>query len=365
MEIASDSESSSSASPLGRCRGLEAGDVLTLSRVILLTTAVWFAVGWVLFVGKDKLSQRDRFEGWGAVLYWQVQIITTVGYGDLYPETDGKRLVVAIYVLVGNMVAGVGVMDYLTNMLTSGAEATKKDLLSKSLAKSVSASGEPQDDAQPPARSTHELAEAKARHAMMHKYGPLVKALLGFLGMISIGTVFFSCVDYCVCEDFDNCDVVIPLGEAQRCLDLEDDAKLRSISQAFYMSCITLTTVGFGDGPGAVPGNWLGRLFAIFWMSVGVASMANFLGHLAHAVTANYVKRSIRQGMSEDTFRMIDADGSGSLTKYEYVVYMLINFDMVDADDVQDLIDGFDDMDLNGNGLLEYREVMVHGRRHD
>jgi hypothetical protein len=357
VKIASDSESSSSASLL-TCRGVE-DEVFSLSRVIVLTTAVWFAVGWMLFVGTERLSHLSGIEGIGAVLYWQVQIITTVGYGDLYPESDDRRLIVAIYVLVGNMVAGVGVMDYLTNMLTHGAEATKKDLLSKSLAKSVAAWSGGQDDAQPLANAST-LPEAKAMpNAMMRKYASHVKALLGFLAMISIGTVFFSYVDYCVCEKFDDCDLVLPLGEAQRCLEL--GGTQRSITEAFYMSCITLTTVGFGD---YVPGNWAGRLFATCWMIVGVASMADFLGHLAHAVTSNYVKRSVAGGMSEDTFRMIDADNSGSLTKYEYVVYMLINFDMVDADDVQDLIDGFDEMDSNGNGLLEYKEVMVHHHHH-
>jgi len=312
----------------------------------MLTAALWLAVGWLVLVGKKKLAHMSGVEGIAAVLYWQVQIITTVGYGDMCPDSDDTRLFVAVYVVVGNVVAGVGVMDYLTSVLAQGAEETKKDLLSKSLAESMG------EGRRSPKRA---LAEAKS----MGKHSALMKALLAFLTMISLGTVFFSFVDYCVCEDFDTCDVVLPFGETQSCLDL--GGTRRTVLQAFYMSCITLTTVGYGD---VVPGNWLGRLFASVWMVAGVASMAQFLGQLARAVNSNSVKRTVSHGMSEETFRMIDADNSGSLTKYEYVVYMLLNFDMVDASDVQELLEVFDDMDSNQNGLLEYVEVAVHQHHH-
>ncbi|CAK0860306.1 unnamed protein product [Prorocentrum cordatum] len=79
----------------------------------MLTAALWLAVGWLVLVGKKKLAHMSGVEGIAAVLYWQVQIITTVGYGDMCPDSDDTRLFVAVYVVVGNVVAGVGVMDYL------------------------------------------------------------------------------------------------------------------------------------------------------------------------------------------------------------------------------------------------------------
>mmetsp|Transcript_61077 Transcript_61077/g.162368 ORF Transcript_61077/g.162368 Transcript_61077/m.162368 type:complete len:363 (+) Transcript_61077:51-1139(+) len=340
----SDSESSCSSTPQLAAEEEKTLQLPPLKSLIKLTTAAWFVLGWMLFVGKDRLTGASDAGGVTAVLYWQAQIITTVGYGDLCPASNDRRLMVAFYVLVGNVIAGVGVMDYLTSMLAQGAEETKKGMLSKALAKSVAATGG--GSAAPP-------QEAPAKARAMRGPPPLVKALVGFLAMILVGTVFFSFADYCICDDFDACDVILPFGETQGCLDLGGTP--RSVTQAFYMSVITLTTVGFGDD---VPGNWVGRLFATVWMMVGVASMGYYLGQIAKAVTSNYVKSSVSTGMSEETFRMIDADNSGALSTYEYVVYMLLNFNMVDANDVQELVDGFNEMDQNQSGTLEYTEVM-------
>ena len=42
-------------------------------------------------------------EGWGVIdsIYFSVVSLTTVGYGDLTPETQGGRLFVVFYLIVG------------------------------------------------------------------------------------------------------------------------------------------------------------------------------------------------------------------------------------------------------------------------
>jgi hypothetical protein len=58
-------------------------------------------------------------EGWTWIqaFYFAVATISTVGYGDLSPTTDGSRLFTAIYILVGVAIAvsalGVIGMNYL------------------------------------------------------------------------------------------------------------------------------------------------------------------------------------------------------------------------------------------------------------
>ncbi|CAK0910831.1 unnamed protein product [Prorocentrum cordatum] len=106
------------------------------------------------------------------------QIIMTVCYGVLCPASDERRLIVAFCVLVGSVIAVVGVMDCVTSM----------------------------------------LAPAHAR--AVRRAPPVVEAHFGFLAMILVWTVFFSFADYCICDDFDVCDVVFPFSEMQGCLDL-------------------------------------------------------------------------------------------------------------------------------------------------
>lgn len=58
-------------------------------------------------------------EGWSWIqsFYFSVSTLSTVGYGDLHPTTDGSRLFTALYILSGVAIAlsalGIIGMNYL------------------------------------------------------------------------------------------------------------------------------------------------------------------------------------------------------------------------------------------------------------
>lgn len=52
---------------------------------------------------------------WGDAIWWSFVTMTTVGYGDLFPETIGGRLLVG----VPTMVLGVSVLGYILSIVTS------------------------------------------------------------------------------------------------------------------------------------------------------------------------------------------------------------------------------------------------------
>ena len=75
-----------------------------------------------------RIVDQDNFPSLGLAVWWALQTITTVGYGDVVPTTDAGRVVGGIV-----MVLGVSFIAFLTAGVTStviqrgGAAATEAD----------------------------------------------------------------------------------------------------------------------------------------------------------------------------------------------------------------------------------------------
>jgi voltage-gated potassium channel len=77
--------------------------------IAVVTTAITLAAGLVMTV-----VDRDSFPTIGSGLWWAVQTVTTVGYGDHVPESVGGRLVAALVMLLG-----IGFVTVITASITS------------------------------------------------------------------------------------------------------------------------------------------------------------------------------------------------------------------------------------------------------
>jgi voltage-gated potassium channel len=88
-------------------RSVESGKIIPfLALTTLAITGIAGVAAWIL-------SPRG-FDGLGDALWWAAQTVTTVGYGDVVPETTGGRLV-GLFV----MVVGVGAVSLITALVTS------------------------------------------------------------------------------------------------------------------------------------------------------------------------------------------------------------------------------------------------------
>ena len=87
---------------------------VTTGRVIPYLAAVTVAVmfGSAFFV---EVFSPNSFDSFGDALWWAAQTVTTVGYGDVVPSTDGGP-VDAVFV----MVFGLAVVSLVTAIVTSG-----------------------------------------------------------------------------------------------------------------------------------------------------------------------------------------------------------------------------------------------------
>ena len=84
------------------------------SRSVTLGLAATFLV--LAFFGAIvvRVIDQDNFPSLGTAVWWALQTITTVGYGDVVPTTAAGRVVGAI-----EMALGVSFIAFLTAMVTS------------------------------------------------------------------------------------------------------------------------------------------------------------------------------------------------------------------------------------------------------
>jgi voltage-gated potassium channel len=86
---------------------------LTLFRAI--STVMLVAVVLVFLAGLlERLVEPDTFTSLGLAYWWAVTTVTTVGYGDVVPESSGGRVVAS-----GLMLVGLGLIPTLTSVVVA------------------------------------------------------------------------------------------------------------------------------------------------------------------------------------------------------------------------------------------------------
>ena len=84
-----------------------------------VTTAITIAAGILM-----TIVDHDNFPSTGSGLWWAVQTITTVGYGDLVPTSSLGRVLAA-----GVMLLGIGFVTVITAAITSSFVARSRQEL--------------------------------------------------------------------------------------------------------------------------------------------------------------------------------------------------------------------------------------------
>ena len=86
--------------PRERPRLLRLAQELTITRAVLLIGAVAVALTLVGSV-VVRAIEPDKFSTEGDAAWWALQTVSTVGYGDIVPESTGGRSVGAVLMLLG------------------------------------------------------------------------------------------------------------------------------------------------------------------------------------------------------------------------------------------------------------------------
>lgn len=278
-------------------------------------------------------------EGWGVdtAFYVIVQIVTTIGYGDVTVQTERMKIWSAFYVMGTLMLIATYVGELLDTVLSAQTAFLKRRV---ALMKKNSE----------PMTLEDELSEfTKEAESTL---GSILPAFVLFMFFVVSGTVFFGYYEACSCSY----GVTAIEGCKEDTLDqcFATGGATKSWAEAFYMAVITLTTVGFGDHS---PKTRNGRVFGCFWMLCGVAATANLMGYVGKALVEHKRHKKHLSKVSYPLFAQIDSSHDGQLSRNEFRHFALLRFGMVSAEDIKEIDALFESMDTDKTGTLTYEEI--------
>merc|ERR550514_687340 len=173
-------------------------------------------------------------EGWRPLtsLYVMTQIVTTVGYGDKTVTDDALKIFMTFYVM--------GCLVFLSYVINKYAERVlqKNDEIFRAEMARVEARLHSGGD-------SHRTWAVKAISARMNACINCLMASGGFLFFLIAGTCFYALFEGCTCSY--GTSKVEGCIESPRELCYATGGHVKTWVDAYYMSVITLTTVGFGD----------------------------------------------------------------------------------------------------------------------
>ena len=129
-------------------------------------------------------------------------------------------------------------------------------------------------------------------------------------------------------------------------------------ASTLYFCIMAATTTGYGD---YTPKTQIDKLYCVILLPLAVAVFGEILGRIATV----YIQR--KQRISQTKFlhrsltlcdiRNMDSDDDGRVDLADFMSFMLIALQKVDRQTIEELKTIFQDLDRNGNGLLEEKDL--------
>lgn len=300
--------------------------------------AIWLAVGMFQFTQLVHFKTKDddvRTLTAIEAIYLCAQIVTTVGYGDLTPVDPAGQVLVASFILLGVVLVGVVFTEMLKALMRKGERAVVHCLVHSSDSAKQDGAGDASTNPRMSASLAADEALLEEKIAMemesddvMEQRRVMMEFLLSmgpFAVCLLIGTLFFHNYP----------------GED------------KSIWQAFYMSCVTLTSVGFGA---VTPTTQGGQLFAAVWMLVGVGATAHMIISFGNWFLKRHREIQVGQ-LHMELLNEMDLDGNNSVDKCEFLRFELIRTGLCQKEDIDAILYRFQKLDVDKSGEIDIEDL--------
>ncbi|KAG9443488.1 hypothetical protein H6P81_014828 [Aristolochia fimbriata] len=278
-------------------------------RQVTLALVMYIGLGTLCFFMVRKQVSGHKTNGVIDAIYFCIVTMTTVGYGDLVPNSVATKLLACAFVFSG--VALVGMIlskaaDYLVE---------KQELLfvrAVNIRRQVGAT---------------EIAKELETNRVKYKF---LMVTIALAILIVVGTVF--------------------LFEVEN-LNLID---------SFYCVCSTITTLGYGDKSFSTEG---GRIFAIFWILASTLCLAQFFLYMAELHTESrqqsLAKWVLTRQMTSVDLEAADLDDDGVVSAAEFIVFKLKEMGKISQEDITLVLEEFDGLDVDQSGTLTASDIFL------
>jgi voltage-gated potassium channel len=98
----------------------------SLFRVLIAAAATVFLGAWLVLLFEEN-TKGSNIHGYPDALWWAVVTVTTVGYGDRYPVSEGGRAVAVVLMLVGIGLIGVLTATVASVFVKEHTDANKEE----------------------------------------------------------------------------------------------------------------------------------------------------------------------------------------------------------------------------------------------
>lgn len=280
--------------------------------------------------------KHHRGVDWVTAWYLVVQIITTIGYGDV-PEGLRFRWWLILYVLVLTVLAANVMNELFSSLVWASEENVRRHI------------GEVQRRL-----SDGQLANDNALKKRYGQFNKIAASVLIYLFFVATWAVFFTLYEYCTCGYGGGQDLVLGCMEGQKCKDT--GGYTTEFADALYMAVVTFSTVGFGD---IAPKSELGRALGSLWMILGVLAFANMVKSIAEVIDQykKSVKESLQRRQTRKIWSGMNKDEHGAVSKDAFLIFMIRRKNLVSKATLDELGQIFNIVDSDGDEKLTVDEV--------
>ncbi|PKU81117.1 two pore potassium channel a [Dendrobium catenatum] len=274
-----------------------------------LLLIIYLIVGCTCFyLVRDQIVGK-KTNGILDALYFCIVTMTTVGYGDLVPESVPAKLLACAFVFSG--------MAFVALFLGKAADylVEKQEVL---LVKAVHLRRKV---------GTRQMMKEIEAKRVEYKFFTIVVALLV---LVTLGTIILVKIE-----------------------------KL-NIIDAFYCVCATITTLGYGDKSFSTT---FGRVFAVFWILTSTICLAQFFLYLAEIQMEHrqqtLVKWVLTRRMTVVDLEAADLDDDGVVSAAEFVIYKLKEMGKINQEDVALVLEEFENLDVDQSGTISNSDLLL------